>query len=99
MSHKFYIEKIHEGHCNITYRTKNPLNQTVYYCLQENRHHPDKVEFFRATLPPWYEPNYQCHPEDSIYRLFEVPKGDGRTEVAIREFLIKKTQESSNDII
>ena len=88
------IHHVDNGFARVVYVTVNSEGQRVYYCLMDNAGwgHPN-VECYRCTQPPHYEPDYQIkHPNR---RIFEVPKGNTETEIAVREFLNKPTMKES----
>lgn len=44
---KLTIVEVNEGHCQVTYKTKNTDDQTIYYCLQEE--FKDQIRMIRCT--------------------------------------------------
>lgn len=83
---RFEVMEVNPGFCRVLYKTKNPAGERIYYLIQDNGKHG--MEFYRATLPPWFEPEYACKPKD--WSLIDEPTGDSPLEIKTREFL--KTQ-------
>lgn len=76
------IHSIDNGFCRINYTGKNSLNQTIYYCLQEE--HPNDIRCYRSSQD--LEPSHECVAKAAA---FEVPTGNSAIEVAIRKRLLK----------
>ena len=89
----FKIKEVSTGFGRVLYHTKNPDNETIYYLIQGDRKHG--MEVYRASLPPWYEPQTLAHPKD--FSLFEIPKGETRIESDVRWFLESKLEEQKNE--
>lgn len=57
------------GHCQITYTTKNSLNQKLIYCLQDNGKAFGGIRLLRCTQDG--EPSHDAHPKSKL--IFERP--------------------------
>ena len=87
MSREFKIYDINEGHCQVTYATRNDEGQRIYYCLQND--FGDHVKFFRCTQEG--EPQSECTIKAKI--KMEVPTGDSKLEKLCRRYI------AENDLI
>jgi hypothetical protein len=77
------IHDINEGHCQITYKTKNKDNQTIYYALQDNGDLHGGVRLLRCTQEG--EPSHVV--SFSIPVAFERPINDSRLSHKVIEWL------------
>ena len=63
---KLEIVEINEGHGQITYKTKNSENETIFYCLQEQ--FKNQVRFMRCSQD--WEPQSEARPKgDSVIEI------------------------------
>lgn len=61
------------GFCQVTYKCKNPLNQTIYYCLQDYGEKFGGIKLMRCTKD--FEPEYEVKtPIEKFSFQFELPK-------------------------
>ena len=77
------ISEINEGHYQITYRTKNEDNETIYYCLQNC--HEDKVRFMRCTQDG--EPQSEAWPKENAIIKIELAPGLTKLTKACHKFI------------
>ena len=82
---KLKMVRVDIGFCQITYSTRNPDNQRIFYCLQEHF----GIRLMRCTQE--YEPNYEV--KFLIPTEFEMPKGDSELETLCREWILNNTKE------
>ena len=84
---KFKIYRINEGFCSITYITRNPNNEKIYYCLQDNGCEQPRIELYRCTKK--LEPDYKVTLKigTKAKELFEIPKGDSNIEKSCKKWI------------
>jgi len=79
----FKIVDVNQGHCQITYATRNPNNQRIFYCLQDNGKNFGGIRFMRCTQEG--EPQNAATLHDKS--LLEIPAGDSKLEELCREWI------------
>lgn len=72
----FKIHLLDQGFCRIVYITKNPANQTIYYCLQNDA--GEEVTLNKCTKEG--EPAYAVYLNAPAIDLFEIPTGNSELE-------------------
>ncbi len=87
MLSKLRIYDVNEGHCQVTYVTKNVHNERIFYCLQDNW----GIKPMRCTQDG--EPQNEVRPND--WSLWEIPQGDSKIEIKAREFLESKVSHAN----
>lgn len=76
---RFKVFDVNEGHCQITYWTKNNFDQRIFYCLQDNH----GIRPMRCTQEG--EPEHEVVIKN--YSLWDIPQGDSKIEIKARQFL------------
>lgn len=80
---KLEIVDVNEGHCQVTYRTKNANNENIYYCLQEESR--DRIRMMRCSQDG--EPSHPATPKsDSIIEIEIVP-GNSRLAIVCNKYI------------
>jgi len=89
---KFEIVKIDS--CRILYKTKNIDNQTIYYCLQDDF---GKVNLYRCSRSPWFEPQVKATIKEGARVEFGVPTGETELEIKARRWIQGLDANSTED--
>jgi hypothetical protein len=79
----FKIEFINSGHCIVIYSSRNEHDEKIIYGLYDNG--KQGVTFYRCSQDG--EPMYEAKIKDGRTINIELPKGDSRLELLIRDYI------------
>lgn len=79
----FKIEFINSGHCIIIYSSKNDSGEKILYGLYDDG--KCGVKFYRCTQDG--EPQCEAKIKDDKTINIELPRGDSRLELTIKEYI------------
>jgi hypothetical protein len=81
------------GQSQITYKTKNANNETIYYCLQDNGPNCGGIKLLRCTSD--YEPSHTVTAKNGAMIKFQRPDGSSKLEQLVNGWIDQFEQDES----